>query len=67
MIKRLFTELPASVDETYFEHLVAAGSFSLRTFSVAIETFYGRMGANRLQFEEGRLDARGVARANREA
>lgn len=29
-IKRLFTEHPASVDETYAEHLVMASSFGLR-------------------------------------
>jgi hypothetical protein len=30
MIGRLFTEHPASVDETYFEHLLTASSFSVR-------------------------------------
>jgi hypothetical protein len=29
-LQRLFTEHPASVDETYLQHLVAAGSFGLR-------------------------------------
>ncbi len=83
MIKRLFTEHPASVDETYIEHFFVASSFSLRMFvaslaclvhavlpfafvktgSETIETLYGRMVANRRQFEEGRLDARNAARA----
>tara|TARA_Y100000588_G_C13875125_1_gene762025 strand:+ start:375 stop:626 length:252 start_codon:yes stop_codon:yes gene_type:complete len=80
MIKRLFTDHPASVDETYFEHFLVATSFSLRMFfaslaclvhavlpflfvktgSEAVESLYGRMVANRRQFEEGRLDARGA-------
>ena len=29
-MKHLFTDHPASVDETYFEHLVAAGGFGVR-------------------------------------
>lgn len=29
MLKRLFTEHPASVDETYGEHMVAAAGFSV--------------------------------------
>ena len=36
MIKRLFTEHPASVDETYVEHLFVAGSFSLRMFCASL-------------------------------
>lgn len=36
MIGRLFTEHPASVDETYFEHLLTAGSFSLRMFAASL-------------------------------
>ena len=36
MIKRLFTEHPSSVDETYFEHFFAAGSFSLRMFIASL-------------------------------
>jgi hypothetical protein len=87
MIRRLFNEHPASVDETYVEHFFVASSFSLRMFfaslaclvhavlpfmfvktgSETIETLYGRMVANRRQFEEGRLGARDVARANQEA
>lgn len=83
MIGRLFTEHPASVDETYFEHFLVATSFSLRMFtaslaclvhavlpflfvktgSEAIESLYDRMVANRRRFEEGRLAARGTARA----
>jgi hypothetical protein len=85
MIERLFTEHPASVDETYFEHLLVATSFGLhmfaaglaclvhavlpflfvRTGSVAIETLYGRMVANRRRFDEGRLAARAAVRAGR--
>lgn len=36
MIARLFTEHPASVDETYFEHLIAASSFSIRMFVASL-------------------------------
>jgi hypothetical protein len=32
MIARLFTDHPDSVDETYFEHMRFAGSFSGRLF-----------------------------------
>ncbi len=35
MLKRLFTEHPASVDETYFEHMGVALGFSLRLFAAA--------------------------------
>jgi hypothetical protein len=35
-IERLFTEHPASVDETYGEHLIAASSFSLAMFIAAL-------------------------------
>ena len=72
MMKQLFTEHPASVDETYIEHFFVASSFSLRMFfaslaclvhavlpfmfvktgSETIETLYGRMVANRRQFEK---------------
>ncbi len=85
MMRRLFTEHPASVDETYFEHLLTASSFSIRMFvasvaclvhallpfmfvktgSVAIETLYERMVANRRQYDEGRLATRATARAGR--
>ncbi|WP_343312700.1 DUF6356 family protein [Brucella sp. BE17] len=34
-ISRLFTEHPASVDETYFEHMLFAGRFSLKLFLAA--------------------------------
>ena len=36
MIGRLFTEHPASVDETYFEHLCVATSFSIRMFAASL-------------------------------
>lgn len=36
MIARLFTEHPASVDETYFEHLLVATSFSARMFVASL-------------------------------
>ena len=36
MLRRLFTEHPASVDESYGEHLLMAGSFSLRLFLGAL-------------------------------
>ncbi len=36
MIKNLFTEHPASVGETYTEHMVAAAGFSLRLFVAAL-------------------------------
>lgn len=32
---RLFTDHPASVDESYFEHMAAAGSFAGRLFVAA--------------------------------
>ena len=32
MLRSLFTEHPASVDETYTEHMVVAFSFALRMF-----------------------------------
>ncbi len=35
MLKRLFTEHPASVDETYGEHFLVASSFSLKLFGAA--------------------------------
>ncbi|MBN9047630.1 MAG: hypothetical protein J0H18_18485 [Rhizobiales bacterium] len=34
-ITRIFTEHPASVDETYFEHMAFAGKFSFRLFAAA--------------------------------
>ena len=36
MIMRLFTEHPASVDETYFEHLATALSFSARMLAAGL-------------------------------
>ncbi len=33
MLKSLFTEHPASVDETYTEHMAMAASFSARLFT----------------------------------
>ncbi len=36
MVKHLFTAHPASVDETYFEHLGVALSFSLKLFAGAL-------------------------------
>jgi len=36
MIKKLFTAHPASVDETYFDHLLVAMSFSLRMFFASL-------------------------------
>ena len=36
MLKRLFTEHPASVDETYFEHVGVALSFSGNMFFGAV-------------------------------
>lgn len=38
-IRRLFTEHPASVGETYFEHLGAASGFALRMFGGAVACF----------------------------
>ena len=35
MLKRLFLEHPASVDESYGEHLVVASSFSFKLFAAA--------------------------------
>ncbi len=34
-ISRTFLHHPASVDETYFEHMIFAGGFSLRLFRAA--------------------------------
>ncbi len=34
-IRAAFTTHPASVDETYFEHMLFAGRFSLRLFGAA--------------------------------
>jgi len=36
MMKYIFTQHPASVGETYGEHLVAAGGFSGRLFGAAL-------------------------------
>ena len=36
MLKALFCDHPASVDETYTEHMAAAGGFALRLFVAAI-------------------------------
>ena len=36
MIKRLFTEHPETVGETYFEHMLMAGSFFARMFLGAL-------------------------------
>ena len=36
MLKALFCDHPASVGETYGEHLVAAGGFALRLFAAAV-------------------------------
>jgi hypothetical protein len=38
-IRRLFTEHPASVGESYFEHLWAASGFAARMFVGAIACF----------------------------
>lgn len=38
-IRRLFTEHPASVGETYLQHLCAATGFSVRMFGGAIACF----------------------------
>jgi hypothetical protein len=35
MLKQLFTEHPASVDETYGEHFLVASSFSMKLFAAA--------------------------------
>ena len=35
MLTRLFTDHPRSVDETYFEHMLFAGSFSVRLLGAA--------------------------------
>lgn len=35
-LAKLFTDHPKSVGETYFEHLRAASSFSIRLFAAAI-------------------------------
>lgn len=39
MLTRLFTEHPASVGETYFEHLRQALGFSVRMFAAALACF----------------------------
>ncbi len=36
MLKALFCDHPASVDETYTEHMAAAGGFALRLFVASI-------------------------------
>lgn len=36
MLQRLFTEHPSSVDETYWEHLAAAGVFSAKLLLAAL-------------------------------
>jgi len=36
MLKALFCDHPASVDETYSEHLAAAGGFALRLLAASI-------------------------------
>ncbi|MFK7938176.1 MAG: DUF6356 family protein [Roseovarius sp.] len=36
MITRMFTAHPHSVDETYFQHLLFAGRFSLLLFGAAL-------------------------------
>lgn len=36
MLKALFCDHPASVDETYTEHLAAAGGFAVRLFAAAL-------------------------------
>ncbi len=36
MLKALFCAHPASVDETYLEHMAAAGGFALRLFVAAL-------------------------------
>jgi hypothetical protein len=36
MLKALFCDHPASVDETYGEHLAAAGGFALRLFAAGL-------------------------------
>ena len=38
-LRRLFTEHPASVGETYFQHLCAATGFAVRMFAGAIACF----------------------------
>lgn len=35
ILSRIFITHPASVDETYFEHMRFAGSFALRLFAAA--------------------------------
>lgn len=35
-IARLFSEHPASVEETYFEHMAFAAKFSMRLFAAAL-------------------------------
>jgi hypothetical protein len=36
MLKAMFCDHPASVDETYTEHMAAAGGFALRLFVASI-------------------------------
>ena len=36
MLKALFCDHPASVDETYTEHMAAAGGFALRLFMAGL-------------------------------
>ena len=38
-IRQLFTEHPASVGETYFQHLCAASGFAIRMFGGAVACF----------------------------
>lgn len=39
MVKRLFTEHPATVDETYGEHFVAANGFAWRLLLASLACF----------------------------
>jgi Family of unknown function (DUF6356) len=36
LLRSLFTEHPASVDETYFEHLIAASSFGIKMIAAGV-------------------------------
>ncbi len=36
LLRSLFTEHPASVDETYFEHLIAASSFGVKMIAAGV-------------------------------
>lgn len=38
-LKRLFTDHPQSVDETYFQHMRFAAGFSLRLFAAGCAAF----------------------------